>query len=83
MVCCSFISCGAVQWLGNLTYASFLLYFPLPLLLVLFLGGALLGLFVSLSRLLVALAYRWLEYPAQQFLRDRVRPVAVAAMRMM
>lgn len=27
------------QWLGNLTYASFLLYFPLPLLLVLFFGG--------------------------------------------
>lgn len=43
MVCCSFISCGAVQWLGNLTYASFLLYFPLPLLLVLFLGGGIAG----------------------------------------
>ncbi|MFZ5525272.1 MAG: acyltransferase family protein [Pseudomonadota bacterium] len=83
-------SAGTAGWitlLGNTTYASYLIHFPLQLLLAATLGPHLaerlpldsplwlLGYLVIVFGLSV-LVYRWIELPAQDRLRTRLMPVA-------
>ena len=83
-------SAGTAGWitlLGNTTYASYLIHFPLQLLLAATLGPHLaerlpldsplwlLGYLVIVFGL-SALVYRWIELPAQDRLRTRLMPVA-------
>lgn len=78
---------GWITLLGNTTYASYLIHFPLQLLLAATLGPHLaerlplgspwwlLGYLVTVFGLSV-LVYRWIELPAQDWLRTRLMPVA-------
>ncbi len=77
---------GAIGWAGNLTYSSYLLHFPLQLALAIAAGAT--GLVPMLTSPLflvayliatfgcAALSYRWLERPAQDWLRAR-QPTAL------
>lgn len=70
-----------LQFAGNLTYSSYLLHFPLQLLLAV--GVAASGLAVPITRPwflaaylggtlgIAALSYRWFELPAQRWIRRR------------
>ena len=74
-----------ITLLGNTTYASYLIHFPLQLLLAATLGPHLaerlaldsplwlLGYLVIVFGLSV-LVYRWIELPAQGWLRTRLMP---------
>ncbi len=80
---------GWVTLLGNTTYASYLLHFPLqlgvavltagrPALLPLHNPGWLIGFLVVVFGL-AALVYRWVEVPAQNWLRQRLVSGALKA----
>jgi peptidoglycan/LPS O-acetylase OafA/YrhL len=76
-------SSGLWSFLGNLTYASYLTHFPIQLLIVLilpWLGLAidarstwLFVLFFSMTLVVSALVYRYVEMPAQSAIRTRFR----------
>lgn len=73
---------GAVEMLGNLTYASYLLHFPLQLAIALYFqargvaipmyGGALFLFFIGASFVAAYVTYRYLEAPAQALVRRRL-----------
>ena len=70
---------GYVRWLGNISYSSYLIHFPLQLLIVtisVWLGWsidysspAVLLAFVGALIGLSLLSFHWLELPAQTYLR--------------
>jgi peptidoglycan/LPS O-acetylase OafA/YrhL len=84
-----FVSCNhwfaplsrAGNFLGNLTYSSYLIHFPLQLALVVAMSAAglrveytnpmLLSTFLTTTLLLSAIAYRYFEVPAQKLIRAR------------
>jgi peptidoglycan/LPS O-acetylase OafA/YrhL len=81
-----------VEAAGNMTYSSYLLHFPIQLMIAL--GFTLLGapipyydtiffvVFIASTMLASWLAYRWFEAPAQNFIRSRLlQPGASAAKR--
>lgn len=75
---------AAVETVGNLTYASYLLHFPLQLAIALYFaargeaiplyGAPLFLLFIGVSFAAAWLTYRYLEAPAQDLLRKRLAP---------
>lgn len=77
-----------IQFAGNLTYSSYLLHFPLQLLLAICVAAsgitpvltspAFLAAYLGATLGAAALSYRFFELPAQQWLRRRVikRPAA-------
>ena len=72
---------GAVNAAGNLTYSSYLLHFPMQLLLAIFVAASGIVLPITSSLFLAAylgvalgaaaLSYRWFELPAQRWIRRR------------
>ena len=81
-----------VEAAGNMTYSSYLLHFPIQLMIAL--GFALFGapipyydatffvVFIASTMLASWVAYRWFEAPAQNFIRSRLlQPGASAAKR--
>lgn len=70
-----------IQFAGNLTYSSYLLHFPLQLLLAIAVaaGGIVpvmtsplfLAAYIGVTLVAAATSYRWFELPAQQWLRRR------------
>lgn len=70
-----------IRFAGNLTYSSYLLHFPLQLILAIAVASAVvtpnlrsplfLAAYVGVVLLAAAASYRWLELPAQQLLRRR------------
>ena len=70
-----------IQFAGNLTYSSYLLHFPLQLLLAIAVAatdmnlplesGWFLGAYLSLTLGAAAASYRWFELPAQRWIRQR------------
>lgn len=75
-----------VEAAGNMTYSSYLLHFPIQLLMALgfaiagralpFYDGAFFAVYVGATLLAAYFAYRWLEAPAQSLLRKRLLPGA-------
>jgi peptidoglycan/LPS O-acetylase OafA/YrhL len=74
-----------LKWLGDITYSTYLLHFPLQLLFVLFAAKAniplsffyspwSLALFMAILIPLSLLAYHYFELPMQIFLRKRLLP---------
>ena len=72
-------------WIGNLTYSSYLLHFPLQLIFVLcffmlgyddfaFRSVPVLLAFLSLLMVLSLITYQWFERPVQSALRSRLLP---------
>lgn len=81
-----------LHWVGAITYSVYLLHFPILIVLMLAFGSALdpvlpspvtLAAWVALVILASLATYRWLELPAQRFIRQRwARPrIDVAAIR--
>lgn len=77
------------SWLGDISYASYLTHFPLQILFAMgfdalgfprtvFYQGWVMLLFFAALIPLSLLTHRWLERPAQHYLRRRHRVVAVA-----
>lgn len=72
----------ALEAAGNMTYSSYLLHFPLQLVIALFFarrgqpvplyGAALFLFFIGVTGMLAWAVYRWLEWPAQRALRRRL-----------
>jgi peptidoglycan/LPS O-acetylase OafA/YrhL len=72
---------GQVQFAGNLTYSSYLLHFPLQLMLAVAVAASgwrpplasplFLVAYLGVTLALAAASYRWFELPAQQWLRQR------------
>jgi peptidoglycan/LPS O-acetylase OafA/YrhL len=76
-----------VEAVGNMTYSSYLLHFPIQLITVVgfaivrapipLYDGTLLGLYIGATLLASYLAYRYFEAPAQNLIRERLlRPRA-------
>jgi peptidoglycan/LPS O-acetylase OafA/YrhL len=76
---------------GNMTYSSYLVHFPIQLLIALMFAAAgrsiplysasFFGIYVSATLLTSYLAYRYFEAPAQAFLRKRLAPTGATAIR--
>jgi peptidoglycan/LPS O-acetylase OafA/YrhL len=72
---------GPVQFAGNLTYSSYLLHFPLQLMLAIAVASSgivlpvtsnwFLAAYVGVTLGAAALSYRWFELPAQRWIRRR------------
>jgi peptidoglycan/LPS O-acetylase OafA/YrhL len=70
-----------VQFAGNLTYSSYLLHFPLQLVLAIMVAasgfipsltsGWFLIAYLGTTLAIAALSYRWFELPAQRWIRRR------------
>jgi len=70
-----------VQFAGNLTYSSYLLHFPLQLMLAIVVAAFgivlpvtsvwFLAAYLGLTLSVAALSYRWFELPAQRWIRRR------------
>lgn len=70
-----------VQFAGNLTYSSYLLHFPLQLMLAIFVAASgivppltnpwFLAAYLGVTLGVAALSYRWFEIPAQRWIRSR------------
>ncbi len=70
---------GSIVSLGNLTYSSYLLQFPVQLSIVLTLGmtpfkfpfysDAMFVVFIAITLLMAYVCYYWFEHPAQRLLR--------------
>jgi peptidoglycan/LPS O-acetylase OafA/YrhL len=77
---------GLVEAAGNMTYSSYLLHFPVQLLMTLgfatagtalpFHDKAFLAVYLGATLLASHFAYRWFEAPAQRLLRKRLLPAA-------
>jgi peptidoglycan/LPS O-acetylase OafA/YrhL len=77
---------GLVEAAGNMTYSSYLLHFPVQLLMTLgfasagtalpFHDTAFLAVYLGATLLASHFAYRWFEAPAQRLLRKRLLPAA-------
>jgi len=73
-----------IQFAGNLTYSSYLLHFPLQLLVATAVATSgiqppvtatwFLGAYLSVTLALAAVSYRWFELPAQRCLRKLMLP---------
>jgi peptidoglycan/LPS O-acetylase OafA/YrhL len=79
-----------VEAAGNMTYSSYLLHFPIQLVMVLgfaiikapipLYDGTFFGIFIATTLLASYLAYRYFEAPAQNLVRDLLlRPRAAIA----
>lgn len=78
-----------IQFAGNLTYSSYLLHFPLQLLVAVAATASgihppvtaswFLGAYLGVTLALSAVSYRWLELPAQRCLRKFVLPRSTIA----
>lgn len=76
---------------GNMTYSSYLVHFPIQLLIALVFAAAgrsiplysasFFAMYVSATLLTSYLAYRYFEAPAQAFLRKRLAPAAATTIR--
>jgi peptidoglycan/LPS O-acetylase OafA/YrhL len=72
---------GAVQAAGNLTYSSYLLHFPLQLMVAIAVAASgiiptitsplFLAAYIGVTLGAAALSYRWFELPAQRWIRRR------------
>lgn len=72
------LSWRALEWLGDISYATYIVHFPLLIALKLFfvdadlqIGPLLLGGYLLLVLVLSGVLYRWFEKPAQKWLNDR------------
>ena len=76
---------------GNMTYSSYLVHFPIQLLIALVFAAAgrsiplysasFFAMYISATLLTSYLAYRYFEAPAQAFLRKRLAPAAATTIR--
>jgi peptidoglycan/LPS O-acetylase OafA/YrhL len=60
-----------VQFAGNLTYSSYLLHFPLQLIVPPLTNPWFLAAYLGVTLGVAALSYRWFEIPAQRWIRSR------------
>jgi peptidoglycan/LPS O-acetylase OafA/YrhL len=80
---------GPIQAAGNLTYSSYLLHFPLQLMLAIGVAASgitppltsplFLAAYLGITLIVAAMSYRWFELPAQSWIRQRTLQVRAVA----